>query len=77
MKKKKFSLSDLMRSKITWAVIAELLILLVCFIIISSHQRAAQNKNCSFQIFGYQQINVILGNFPAHCIGAQLFQLAA
>ena len=33
MKKKKFSLSDLMRSKITWAVIAELLILLVCFII--------------------------------------------
>ena len=33
MKKKKFDLSTLMRSKITWAVIAELLILLVCFII--------------------------------------------
>ena len=29
MKKKKFSLSDLMRSKIPWAVIAEMLILLV------------------------------------------------
>ena len=28
--KKKFDLSSLMRSKITWAVIAELLILLVC-----------------------------------------------
>lgn len=31
--KKKFDLSSLMRSKITWAVIAELLILLVCLII--------------------------------------------
>ena len=31
--KKKFELSSLMRSKITWAVIAELLILLVCLII--------------------------------------------
>lgn len=33
MQKKKFDLSSLMRSKITWAVIAELLILLVCLII--------------------------------------------
>ena len=31
--KKKFDLSSLMRSKITWAVVAELLILLVCLII--------------------------------------------
>ena len=31
--KKKFSFSSLMRSKITWAVIAELLILLVCLIL--------------------------------------------
>ena len=31
--KKKFDLSSLMRSKITWAVIAECLILLVCLII--------------------------------------------
>jgi len=31
--KKKFDLSSLMRSKVTWAVIAELLILLVCLII--------------------------------------------
>ena len=33
MKKKKFDLSVITRSKITWAVIAEILILLVCFII--------------------------------------------
>ena len=33
MKKKKFDLSSLMRSKITWAVIAEILILLVCLIV--------------------------------------------
>ena len=33
MKKKRFDPSVLMRSKITWAVVAELLILLVCFII--------------------------------------------
>ena len=33
MKKKGFDLSALTRSKITWAVIAEILILLVCFII--------------------------------------------
>ena len=33
MKKKNFSLSGIMQSKITWAVVAELLILLVCFII--------------------------------------------
>ena len=33
MKKKKFDLSALTRSKIFWAVIAELLILLVCLII--------------------------------------------
>ena len=33
MKKRQFSFSNLMQSKITWAVIAELLILLVCFII--------------------------------------------
>ena len=33
MKKKKFDLSALMRSKITWAVIAEMLILLVCLIV--------------------------------------------
>ena len=33
MKKKRFDPSALMRSKITWAVVAELLILLVCFII--------------------------------------------
>ncbi len=31
--KKKFDMSSLMRSKITWAVVAELLILLVCLII--------------------------------------------
>ena len=33
MKKKKFDLSTLMRSKITWAVIAEVLILMVCLIV--------------------------------------------
>ena len=33
MKKKTFDLSNIMQSKITWAVVAELLILLVCFII--------------------------------------------
>ena len=33
MKKKSFNLSGVMQSKITWAVVAELLILLVCFII--------------------------------------------
>ena len=33
MKKKKFDLSTLMRSKITWAVIAEMLILMVCLIV--------------------------------------------
>ena len=33
MKKKSFDLSALTRSKITWAVVAEVLILLVCFII--------------------------------------------
>ena len=33
MMKKKFDFSSMMRSKITWAVIAELLILLVCLII--------------------------------------------
>ena len=33
MKKKSFNLSGIMQSKITWAVVAELLILLVCFII--------------------------------------------
>ena len=33
MKKKKFDLSVIMQSKITWAVVAELLILLVCLII--------------------------------------------
>lgn len=33
MKKKKFDFSALMRSKITWAVVAELLILLVCLIV--------------------------------------------
>ena len=33
MKKKSFDLSALTRSKITWAVVAEILILLVCFII--------------------------------------------
>ena len=33
MKKKQFNLSNIMQSKITWAVVAELLILLVCFII--------------------------------------------
>ena len=33
MKKKAFNLSALTRSKITWAVVAELLILLVCFVI--------------------------------------------
>ncbi|MDO4547962.1 MAG: ABC transporter permease, partial [Clostridia bacterium] len=31
--KQKFSLSGIMRSKITWAVIAEILILLVCLIL--------------------------------------------
>ena len=31
--KKKFDISTLMRSKMTWAVIAELLILLVCFFV--------------------------------------------
>ena len=33
MKKKTFDLSNIMQSKITWAIVAELLILLVCFII--------------------------------------------
>ena len=33
MNKKKFNFSSIMQSKITWAVVAELLILLVCFII--------------------------------------------
>ena len=33
MKKKQFNLNSIMQSKITWAVVAELLILLVCFII--------------------------------------------
>lgn len=33
MKKKSLNLSALTRSKITWAVVAEVLILLVCFII--------------------------------------------
>ena len=33
MKKKRFDLSNIMQSKITWAVVAEILILLVCFII--------------------------------------------
>ena len=33
MKKKNFDLSGLMQSKVTWAVIAEALILLVCFLI--------------------------------------------
>lgn len=33
MKKKKFDFSSIMQSKITWAVVAEILILLVCFII--------------------------------------------
>ena len=33
MKKKQFNFSGIMQSKITWAVVAELLILLVCFII--------------------------------------------
>lgn len=33
MKTRKFDISSLMRSKITWAVVAELLILLVCLII--------------------------------------------
>ena len=33
MAKKNFDLSSLMQSKVTWAVIAELLILLVCFLI--------------------------------------------
>ena len=33
MSKKSFDISSLMQSKVTWAVIAELLILLVCFLI--------------------------------------------
>lgn len=33
MKKKKFDFSMILQSKITWAVVAELLILLVCFVI--------------------------------------------
>ena len=32
MSKKKFNLSDITKSKIFWAVVAELLILLVCLI---------------------------------------------
>ena len=33
MKKKQFNISNIMQSKITWAVVAELLILLVGFIL--------------------------------------------
>lgn len=33
MKTKKFNWSQITRSKITWAIVAEILILLVCFII--------------------------------------------
>ena len=62
MKKKRFDLSSLMRSKITWAVVAELLILLVgcvtAFVVsvVAIRTFIGYVKKHSFTAFGWYRI---------------------